>query len=68
MRFCAKHYKYGGATCLGDNGCGLVRKHGLHYYIVGVSSTADAEPEKLPSFFVRVSYFQDRIKNIIQTN
>ncbi|KAF7260131.1 hypothetical protein EG68_02307 [Paragonimus skrjabini miyazakii] len=68
MRFCAKHYKSGGATCSGDSGSGLVCKHGSQYYIVGILSTGSGEPEKLPSFFVRVSYFLDWINHIIQTD
>ncbi|KAF6773204.1 hypothetical protein AHF37_07836 [Paragonimus kellicotti] len=67
MRFCAEHYKGGGATCPGDSGSGLVCKYGSQYYIVGVLSTAAVLPEKLPSFFVKVSYFLDWINDVIQT-
>ncbi|KAF7260129.1 hypothetical protein EG68_02305 [Paragonimus skrjabini miyazakii] len=52
----------------GDSGSGLVCKHGSQYYIVGILSTGSGEPEKLPSFFVRVSYFLDWINDIIQKN
>ncbi|KAF8572024.1 hypothetical protein P879_01516 [Paragonimus westermani] len=68
MRFCAGHYKVGGATCPGDSGSGLVCKYGSQFYIVGVLSTAAVEPEKLPSFFVRVRYFLDWINHTIRTN
>ncbi|KAF7258911.1 hypothetical protein EG68_03819 [Paragonimus skrjabini miyazakii] len=68
MRFCARHYKRGGATCPGDSGSGLVCKYGSQYYIVGVLSAAGEVPEKLPSFFVKVSYFLDWINHTIQTS
>ncbi|KAF5396788.1 hypothetical protein PHET_10145, partial [Paragonimus heterotremus] len=68
MRFCAEHYKGGGATCPGDSGSGLVCKNGSQYYIAGVLSTGGGKPEESPSFFVRVSYFMDWINHVIKTN
>ncbi|KAF7260128.1 hypothetical protein EG68_02304 [Paragonimus skrjabini miyazakii] len=68
MRFCAGHYKGGGATCSGDGGSDLVCQYGSQYYVVGVLSTGGSKPETLPSFFVRVSYFLDWINDVIQLN
>ncbi|KAF7258405.1 hypothetical protein EG68_04545 [Paragonimus skrjabini miyazakii] len=53
MRFCAEHYKGGGAICPGDSGSGLVCKRGSQYYMVGVLSTAGMNLDKEPAFFCK---------------
>ncbi|KAF5399087.1 hypothetical protein PHET_07536, partial [Paragonimus heterotremus] len=68
MRFCAEHYKGGGAICPGGSGSGLVCRYGLQYYLVSVQSTAGVKVDEQPSFFVRVSYFLNWINQVIHSN